>query len=161
MLLGRAVWRMVPLAVEPIKAGTVTQGHLAWYAVSIVLMSYSEGYRAFHRRFSPRTVHRALYLAQQPRLLWVLLAPLYSMGLVGATRRRLAVSWMTTAAIVVFIVVLRATPQPWRGIIDAGVAVALACGMLSIVYHLGQALSGRGAPGSLDLPPSRPRAGAP
>jgi F0F1-type ATP synthase membrane subunit a len=44
-----------------------------------------------------------------------------------------------TTGIVVLVLLVRAVPQPWRGIIDLGVVVGLAWGIISIVVFSIQA----------------------
>jgi hypothetical protein len=38
--------------------------------------------------------------------------------------------------IICFILIARILPQPWRGIIDAGVVVGLSIGIISITYFI-------------------------
>jgi threonine/homoserine efflux transporter RhtA len=98
-------------------------------------MVYSEGYRAFHKAFSPRVVSRAQYLAAHPRPLHVAFAPLYCMGLFHATKKRLIVSWSVTLGVVGIVLLVRELDQPWRGIVDGGVILGLSAGTLSILYY--------------------------
>lgn len=154
-VLGQAVLKLTPLALEllDLELGAVELTVLAgWVGMSI----YSEGYRGFHRAYSPRVVARAQHLAQHPRPLFVALAPLYCMGLIHATRKRLLVSWILTLAIVVVVLLVRQLAQPWRGIIDAGVVIGLGMGVVSIVYHAGLALAGRAMPVPPDVPHAQP-----
>jgi hypothetical protein len=66
----------------------------------------------------------------------VLLAPLFCMGYIYATRRRQILSIALTTMIICFVLIARSIPQPWRGILDAGVVVGLSLGVLSIAYFL-------------------------
>lgn len=150
-LLVQAIYRLTPYALEAIDAqlGTVESAVLvAWVAIN----AYSEGYRGFHKMFAPRVIARAQALDANPRPLLVLLAPLFCMGLIHATRKRLIVSWVLTLGIVGFVIVVRRLDQPWRGIIDAGVVVGLGAGVVSTLYFLVLALAGRPMPVSPDLP---------
>jgi hypothetical protein len=105
-------------------------------------MLYAEAWKGFHKQFSPRVVQRAFTLPEQP--VWVVLAaPLVCMGLFHATRKRLIVGWSLVTGIVLLVVVVRLLPQPWRGMVDAGVVLGLAGGTLSIAYHAFRAASGR------------------
>ena len=79
---------------------------------------------------------RARYLAVNPRPLHVLLAPLFCMGYIYATRKRQLMSIALTLMIICFVLIARMMPQPWRGIVDAGVVVGLTLGVLSIAYFL-------------------------
>ena len=109
-----------------------------WFALvfSVIYMAYAEGYKGFHLAFAPRVVVRARYLADNPRPLHVLLAPLFCMGYIYATRKRQILSFALTTMIICFVLIARSMPQPWRGIVDAGVVVGLGLGVLSIAYFL-------------------------
>ena len=78
-----------------------------WLALifSVVYMAYAEGYKGFHLAFAPRVVVRARYLADNPRTLHVLLAPLFCMGYIHATRRRKIISFALTAMIICFVLI--------------------------------------------------------
>jgi len=107
-------------------------------------MAWAEGYKGFHRAFSPRVVARARYLktvSGKPLLL--LLAPAFCMGYFHATRKRMIVSWTLTSVIVGLILLLRITPQPWRGIIDTGVVTGLMLGIMSLLYFAVQEVAGQ------------------
>lgn len=111
---------------------------LHWFALlfSVVYMAYAEGYKGFHRGFAPRVVQRATYLHNNPRPHHILLAPLFCMGFIYATRRRKLLSLGLTVMIICFVMIARLLPQPWRGIVDAGVVVGLAIGIASILYFM-------------------------
>jgi predicted membrane protein len=102
----------------------------------------------------PRTVARAFHLAAEPRGLWVVLAPAYAMALVHAKPRRLAVSWLLVALIVLAVALVRRLPSPWRSIVDAGVVVGLAWGLVSLFLSFARALKGEVPAYPLDLPGS-------
>lgn len=146
-ILANAVRRLAPLALEAVELEMST-GQWAAFVGNAVFMAYSEGYRGFHRQAAPRVVARGLYLAKEPTALGVLFAPLYCMGLFGATRRRMTISWILLLAIVGLILAVRMLAQPWRGIVDAGVVLGLAMGMLSTLYFLVRAYMG--APADVD-----------
>jgi hypothetical protein len=131
---------------------------LQWLALifSVVYMSYAEGYKGFHRGFAPRVVIRASYLRDNPRLDHILLAPLFCMGYIYATRRRKIVSMALTTMIVCFVLIARQLPQPWRGIVDAGVLLGLGWGLVSIWIFTLQAFFGKG----FDISPETPEASA-
>lgn len=151
-LLAQAMWRLTPLALEPILSSSLTPAQATLYGVWVVFNAYAEGYRGFHKRFSPRVVSRALHLAREPRPLHVLLAPAFCMSLFHATARGKIVAWSITLGVIALVLLVRAAPQPWRGIIDGGVVVGLFLGGLSILYHLVLAFSGRTLEASSDLP---------
>ena len=151
-LLGSAVWRLTPLAIEPIRNGTLGTWDWVLYGASIVFLGWSEGYRGFHLQFSPRCVARALYLGRRGTRLQRVLAPAHAMGLFHATRRRLIVAWSILIGVTLLVILMRRIEQPWRGIVDAGVVVGLALGGATIVYHAVRVLSGRAEAASADLP---------
>jgi hypothetical protein len=151
LLLGDAVYRLLPVALE-IRRHSLTVVEVAALVFWLAMTAYAEGYRGFQKQFSPRVVARALHLGAHPRLLYNVLAPLYVMGLLHATRRRLVASWTLTLAIVGLVLVVRQLAQPWRGIVDAGVVVGLTWGAIAIVYFTVRAV--RGAP--MPVPPDVP-----
>ena len=149
-LLGQAVWRLAGHAVQPWLDGSLVPWQIALCAAWTLFSMYAEGYRGFQRGFSRRVVARAFHLAREPRAVRVLLAPLYAMGLVCATRKRLAISWTFVLAIAAVVFVVRHVSQPYRGIIDAGVVVGLVWGivaMLAFVFRRPDAID-------LELPES-------
>lgn len=132
-LIVRALVALTPFAVEPILSGGLGPGHWALLAVWVGTNAYAEGVVGFHRKFSPRTVDRALYLADHPTTWRVLLAPAFCMGLFAASRRTKIVAWVLLGLIVILVVLVRQLAQPWRGIVDAGVVVGLSLGLASLV----------------------------
>jgi hypothetical protein len=133
-LLGEAIYRLAPRAIE-LRDSDMTMLQWIVLVVWVAFNGYSEGYRGFHQNFSPRVIVRAQHLSAHPRPLFVALAPLYVMGHIHATRRRMIVAWSLTAGIIALVVAVRELAQPWRGIVDAGVVVGLALGSVSILYH--------------------------
>ena len=105
--------------------------------------AYAEGYRGFHRKFSPRVVGRALDLGRNPTPLRVLLAAPYCIGLFQASRKTRITSWTLVLVIAAVVFGVRRLPQPWRGIIDAGVVVGLGIGVVSLLGRFFIALSRR------------------
>jgi len=135
-MVGSAIYRLTPLALEPILDGSLTPPLTVAMVMWVIFNAYAEGYRGFQKRFSPRTVARAAYLGENPRPLDVLFALPFSMGLYFANRRQLIVSWVFLLGLAALITFVRALPQPYRGIIDAGVVIGLGWGALSLVYSL-------------------------
>ncbi len=121
------------------------------YVVSVGFFGITEGYQAFHRRFSPRVAARAHHLWLHPRPVRVLLAPLFCMGFFGAPARRLAASWGVSAGVVLLIVAVKRLPHPWRGAIDLGVCVALVWGAASILYFAWQGAKTKSFPVSAEV----------
>ncbi len=147
-----AIFRLAPLAFE---LADLRLNPLQWSALgfSIVYMLYAEGYKGFHLGFAPRVVVRAQYLWRNPRPGFVLLAPLLCMGFIHATRRRQLATIGLTLMIVCFVVIARQLPQPWRGILDAGVVAGLSFGMCSLCYFM--ALAWR-SPHAIDVAADTP-----
>lgn len=130
-----AIYRLAPMALA---LENFQLSILHWIALifSVVYMAYAEGYKGFHLGFAPRVVMRAMYLRENPNITHVLLAPVFCMGFIYATRKRQILSIALTLMIVCFIVLVRMTPQPWRGILDAGVVMGLSIGIISILHFV-------------------------
>lgn len=133
LLIGSALWRLTPWAVEPIVAGTLGVGHWVLMVAWVVFNAYAEGYRGFQKKFSPRTAARAIYLGTHPSPVRVVLAPLFCMGFFGATRRVMITAWVVLVVVLGLVAVVRSLAQPWRGIVDAGVVVGLGWGLVTLV----------------------------
>ena len=131
LILARGLFCIYPFSVE---LCGMQLSAVQWVAlgVSLVFMGYAEGYKGFHLKFSPRVAARAQYLKENPTLLRVLLAPLFCMGFFHATRKRKIVAYSLTTMIIVLIILVRQLPQPWRGIVDAGVLLGLGWGLVSV-----------------------------
>lgn len=152
LLLLFAVVRLGPMALE-LSALELQQIHWFALAVSVLYMAYAEGYKGFFLAFAPRVIARATYLQAHPRPLHVLLAPVFCMGYIYATRKRKLLSFGLTGMIVCFVLLVRLLPQPWRGIVDAGVVTGLILGIASILYFLAQRLRYPERPGvGADVP---------
>ena len=132
LILLDAIIRLAGIAAQSFDE-TLSFMHWAVLLLVVVTMAYAEGYRGFQKSFSPRTAARAYYVYRHPEPLAVLLAPLFAMGFFRATRGPLMFAWIGTALIVLLIIALQATPQPWRGIIDVGVVVGLSWGLVSFL----------------------------
>ncbi len=150
-LLGQAIARLTPMAIEPWLDGSLTITHQVLYVVAIVFMGYSEGYRGFQLRFSPRVVARAFWLGDNPTPLRVIFALPFCMSLFHSTKRQMTISYSIIVMIVLLVWGVRHLSQPWRGMVDAGVVVGLAWGSLAILAFYFQALRGNPPP-MTDLP---------
>jgi len=135
LLLIQALWRLTPLAVEPLRSRQLTLAQAALYAAWVAVNAYAEGYRGFQKQFVPRCAARARALAKAPTLLRALLAPAYCMSLFAAPRRRMIVSWTLLIAITMLVIIVKKLAQPWRGIIDGGVVVGLSWGLFALVIR--------------------------
>ncbi|HEY3494616.1 MAG TPA: hypothetical protein VGK73_08015 [Polyangiaceae bacterium] len=152
LLLAQALVRLTPIALEPLRSGALTTVQAAIYTGWVLVSLYSEGYRGFQKAFVPRTVARAFHLAAQPLSLLSFLAPLYCMGLIHARPRRLLTSWSIVAAISIAVILVRRLAPPWRGIVDGGVVVGLAWGLVSLCHTFARAMRGAVPSYPLDLP---------
>jgi len=146
-----ALYRIVPLGFSAYEYPFETQ-HWVLLWTWVPFMIWSEGYRGFHRSFSPMVAARARYLAENPRPLHVLLAPAFCIGLLHATRRRLTASTALVVGIAILVLLVRGFSQPWRGIIDLGVVVGLTIGLASMVIWTVRAFSPAGIGVSPDVP---------
>lgn len=100
---------------------------------SIVVFVYGEGVLALQRRWVPRVLERARALRRDKRRAFRVLAPLYAMSMVGASPRRILGGWSLFLGIATLAIAVQRLPAPWRGIVDLGVAGALAWGLVSLV----------------------------
>ncbi len=151
LLLGSAAYRLSFLAVDAFSY-EFKWHHWASLALIVIFMAYAEGYKGFQQRFSPRVAARARYLKDHPRPLFAFLAPLFCMGYIHATRRRMITSISLTLGIILLIIAVRLLSQPWRGIIDAGVVIGLLWGVISLLYFSLKAFTSE----SFDHPPEVP-----
>ena len=135
ILLLFAIYRLTPMALA-LEDASMELKHWGILALSISYMAYAEGIKGFHQGFAPRVVKRALYLKKNPRLNHVVFAPFFCMGYFYATRKRQIFSLGLTGLIVCFVILVRLLPQPWRGILDAGVVTGLTIGCGSILYFI-------------------------
>lgn len=153
LILVFAIYRLTPvtLALKDIRLE-----FFHWIALlfSVIYMAYAEGYKGFFLNFSPRAALRADYLGKNPKILHTLLAPLFCMGFIHATRKRKLISFGLTIIIVGFVMAVRYLPQPWRGILDAGVVTGLTLGCFSILYFGHAVFTNTGKISvSADIPP--------
>ena len=61
-------------------------------------------------------------------------------------------TWIGTGLILLAIIVVRQLPQPWRGIVDLGVVIGLAWGLVSFLYMSALALAQGRYPVSPEVP---------
>lgn len=151
LLIMSAIFRLGDIALD-IRNYDLSAVQWLVLLASILFMAYSEGYKGFQLKFSPRFAARCLYLKQNPRLMHSLLAPLFCMGFFYTTRRRKITSSILAVAIIGFILIAHQLTQPWRGILDAGVVVGLGWGMVSLIYFMQQAFTDPGFDYSPELP---------
>jgi hypothetical protein len=129
-----AIHRLAGFALLAIQGG---MDAFEWtlFAGNVALMTWAEGVRGFQRRFAPRVAARALHLYRYPTPRRVLLAPLFCAGYFDATPRIMRLAWLGTGGVVVLVLTFHYLPQPWRGILDAGVVAGLGWGVASIAWY--------------------------
>lgn len=133
-LLGFAIVRLLAISMTAF-GFSFSWAHWLVLGASILFMAYTEGYRTFQKVWAPRVVTRAFKLRHNWTPTRLLLAPLYSMSFFHASRKRRVTAWVTTTCIVLLIVFMNQMPQPWRGLIDAGVVVGLSWGVAAVLYQ--------------------------
>ena len=129
-----AAWRLALRGIITVRAGL---DPMEW-ALLVVLAAafvWGEGVRALQRRWIPGVYRRIDALRDETSITYRALAPLYAMSLIGAPRSTLARAWLGVVLIVAAVFIVRALPEPWRGIIDVGVAAALTWGLIVLLYH--------------------------
>ena len=140
-LLLFAIWRLAPYAVEAV---SMELSLVQWVVLigNVVFMAWSEGYKGFQLAFSPRVAARVLYL-QRHEVTWFtcLVAPVFCVGYFSSTRRTMLVAWIGTIGIISLVLVVNQFPQPWRGIVDAGVVVGLTWGLVTFIASLYKTLT--------------------
>lgn len=146
------ILRLASYAIEAVLGGMDVLQWLVFVA-NVVFMAWSEGYRGFQLRFSPRVAGRALYLYQNSTSLGTRLsAPLFCIGYFNASRRSRMIAWFGTLAIISLVLVVNQLSQPWRGIIDAGVVVGLTWGLASLIVMVQKTFAARRYLCSPDVP---------
>ena len=135
IILLDAINRLSGIAMQALDAGLSSWQWVALVIV-VILLAYSEGYRGFQKSFSPRCAARAYFLYRNPEWKTIVFAPFFVMGFFRATRRPFLFAWVGTALIVLLVIALQMSPQPWRGIVDAGVVVGLSWGLASFLIEL-------------------------
>src|SRR5690606_29101549 len=60
-------------------------------------------------------------------------APLFAMGLMGPPAKGRLLAWLGVVAIIAAVLIVSRFPDPWRGIVDTGVAAALIWGAAALV----------------------------
>lgn len=138
LLLAVALLRLTAVALDSFESPWNAL-HYAVFVLNLVFMGYTEGYKGFQNQYSPRFAARILYLYRHATVVQALFAPLVAMGFFNATRRRLLTAWILTAGVVVLVLIYRSLPQPWRGILDAGVVLGLGWGLLATLWAVLQA----------------------
>ena len=146
-LLGYAIFRLFPLAMDAINGGLSKWQWIILVAWTIFML-VAEGYRGFQKKFSPRTAARVRYLRDQPDPLRTVLAPFFCMGYFHANKKTQITAICLTLGIILLVVLVSFCNQPWRGIIDFGVVLGLVYGLISFLLFTFQALTNPNYPHS-------------
>jgi len=157
-LLSWAIYRLSFFAVEGWETPWAWW-HWAFFVGWMAFMLYGEGYKGFQKGFSPRVVARATHLARNPVGWHVLLAPIYCMGYIHATKKRRIVAMSVTSGIIALIIVVHQLPQPWHGIVDIGVVAGLLWGVAAILVFALKVLIAGPLDWPTDVPGTEPQAG--
>lgn len=130
MLLGFATWRLTMNSIEALKM-PLNWVHWVVAIIFFAFMVYSEGYKGFQKSFAPRFAVRTRHLLYNTTSVQLLLAPLFCMSYFHAPKRRIIATFTLTTAIIILISLFQFIPQPWRGLLDAGVAAGLVWGIIA------------------------------
>lgn len=150
-LLGAAIIRLSMVSLDAL-AYPLAWNHWLTLVANVIFMGYAEGYRGFHRAFSPRVAARARHIKHHPRVLHVAIAPLFCMCYFHTTRRRLITAYLVTLTIIGLVVLFHHLSQPWRGVLDIGIVAGLALGLASVWRYAVVALGAGEFPHSPELP---------
>jgi len=131
LLFAEPTLRLGARAARTIAAGLAPGEWVGLVAIAVVLL-YVEGHRALQKRLGPKVVAKALSLGDEASPSSVVLAPLFVLSLVHAKRRELLHAWIGVFSIGIAVVVVRALPEPWRSMVDGGVALSLLWGLVSL-----------------------------
>lgn len=129
-LLVFASWRLGLNSIAALKM-PLSWVHWSVFIIFLIFMLYSEGYKGFQKSFAPRFAARAKYLLHHTTPVQLLLAPLFCMSYFHAPKRRIIATLTLTIAIIIFVLLFRLLPQPWRGLLDAGVVAGLVWGIIA------------------------------
>ncbi len=147
------LWAIYRLALITLEALQMPFGYTAWVLLigNVLFMAWSEGYRGFQLGYSPRFARRTRQLLDSGTAPQRWLAPLFAMGYFDADKQRLITTYVLTAAIIGLILLFHQIPQPWRGILDAGVVVGLTWGLLATWWHCYLALISKPSPTACEV----------
>ncbi len=135
LLLLDGVYRLVPIAWDALRWPALTTTHWAFLVAWTVFAAVTEGHQTFRKRFAPRVARRMRELMTTPNATHRIVAPLYCMSLVGDEPRRMWIQRGLVVFIVGLVVLVKRMPQPWRGLVDAGVVVALTWGAVEVLLQ--------------------------
>ncbi|MFL5262219.1 MAG: hypothetical protein ACJ79L_07420 [Anaeromyxobacteraceae bacterium] len=139
-------------AFAGLTAPGISAAHWALAAASVAFLCYFQGYRGFQCRYAPFVAARAAHLARHPRLAHAIAAPFYACGLVHASPRRRAATTLLYVTMAALAIGLARLPDPYRAIVDLGVACGLLWGAVSLLVFASRAAVGLPPAAALDLP---------
>ena len=134
-ILGQTIGKLYSYVAE-LPFAELQVHHWIFVVFYTAFMAYAEGYKGFQKKFSPRIIARALYLKNNLTPIRFVLAPFFCIGYFHGTKKRLITSYCITAFIAILVLIVKVTPQPWRGMIDLGVIVGLSWGVIAILCFL-------------------------
>ena len=140
ILLSFASWRLSAYTLESFSM-PLNWLHWVVFAAWTIFRAHGEGYKGFQLKFSPRFAARCKYLLSNASWLQTILAPLFCMAYFHAPKKRVLATFALTIMIIAFIFMFRLIPQPWKGLLDFGVVLGLAWGMVSTSYFCFKAVS--------------------
>lgn len=120
-------------------------------AVWCALNAWLEGYRGFQKRFVPQALDRAFAIDVTSKLA-VALAPFEVLGVWRTEPKVRRRAWVMVIGISTLVFLVKQLPQPWRGVIDAGVVVGLGWGTAALVIGLLLRLRNGARPAGVDAP---------
>ncbi|MGH1538056.1 MAG: hypothetical protein ACRBDX_08435 [Gammaproteobacteria bacterium] len=132
-LLVFACWRLSAYTIGSFQY-SLNWMHWLVFVAWAIFMAHGEGYKGFQLKFSPRFAARCKYLYANGTWLQTLLAPLFCMAYFHAPKKRVIATFALTIMIIIFIFAFRLIPQPWKGLLDFGVVLGLAWGIVSTLY---------------------------
>jgi hypothetical protein len=134
LILGFACWRMSTYTLESFSMPLYAT-HWAVFIGFTIFMLYSEGYKGFQKKFSPRFAARCKYLLHHASRTQLIFAPFFCMAYFHAPKKRIIARLILTCMIITFIISFRFIPQPWRGLLDAGVMLGLIWGVIATLIY--------------------------
>ncbi len=135
LLLLDGLYRLAPIAWDALQWPALTATHWVFLVAWTVFAAVTEGHQTFRKRFAPRVARRMRELMVGTHATYRFVAPLYCMSLVGDEPRRMWIQRGLVVFIVGLVVLVKRLPQPWRGLVDAGVVVALTWGAVEVLLQ--------------------------
>ncbi len=114
----------------------LSAGEWIGFVVIVGLFAWGEGVMALARRWVPSVDRRIRALDETSPALELLLAPLAALFLYAAPASTLRKGWLGAGAILAAIAIVSRLADPWRSMIEVGVACALAIGPTALVLRV-------------------------